>query len=528
MQKELLWQSDMENGHFKNPILFADYSDPDVVRVEDTFYMTASSFNYTPGLPVLVSKDLVNWELKNYAIKNIDYPRYDVPAHAKGVWAPAIRYHDNKFWIFYGMPDEGIFYVTAEDALGDWSEPYLLLEGKGYIDPCPFWDEDDRAYVIHGYAKSRIGFKSILGIFEMSPDCKKVLDDDRFIFDGTVTQPTIEGPKVYKRDGWYYIFAPAGGVKPGWQTVLRSKNIEGPYEEKIVLAQKDTVINGPHQGALVDTLAGEEWFIHFQDRGLYGRIEHLQPVVWKDAWPIIGVDPDEDGCGKPCLIHPVPKGMLNVQPTYLEASDDFMSDSLGLQWQWLGNHKDNFCQMVPETGLKLNSLNTGDPTTRSLWHSSNVLTQKLVCPAFRAQVTLSVAYLQNNEQAGFVMFGGQYAYVAVRKEHGKRSLVYVESFGEDETKEENTKVIVPWGHSADEITIQMQLNNDGEKVTMKMAYCLSDGEFVEIGDEYEPIDHQWVGSKIGIFSVALDQSCDHGYAVFKNFQVEGLPTPVKH
>lgn len=202
---ERLWKSDLGDGNFKNPVLFADYSDPDIIRVGDTYYLTASSFNYIPGLPILTSKDLVNWKLANYAIDKIDYPGYEIPQHAKGVWAPAIRFHEGMFYIYYGMPDEGIFMVRAKDPLGTWEAPVLVLEGKGLIDSCPFWDEDGKAYIIHGYAKSRIGFKSHLGIFPMSWDGTKAIGEDHILYDGLKTQPTIEGPKVYKRNGYYYI-----------------------------------------------------------------------------------------------------------------------------------------------------------------------------------------------------------------------------------------------------------------------------------------------------------------------------------
>ena len=213
---ERLWKADLGNGKFQNPILFADYSDPDVIRVGDTFYMTASSFNYIPGLPILISKDLINWKLVNYALEKIDYDSYDTPQHAKGVWAPAIRYHNGEYYIYYGMPDEGIFMVKTKDPLGKWDKPVLVLEGKGLIDPCPFWDENGSAYIIHGYAKSRIGFKSYLGIFPMSSSGEEAIGEDKILFNGVATQPTIEGPKVYKRNGYYYIVAPAGGVKTGW------------------------------------------------------------------------------------------------------------------------------------------------------------------------------------------------------------------------------------------------------------------------------------------------------------------------
>ncbi|MBO7703780.1 MAG: glycoside hydrolase 43 family protein, partial [Solobacterium sp.] len=296
---------------YHNPVLFADYSDPDVIRVNGQYILTASSFNYVPGLPILVSEDLVSWKLSGYALDQISESsteglphtdsaaigkRFEIPRHSEGVWAPSIRFHDGVYYIYYGMPDEGIYMVSADDPLGTWSEPVCVRQAKGFIDPCPFWDEDGRAYIIHAYAKSRIGFKSMLGIFEMSPDGKQAVSEDRFIFDGTdPAHPavTIEGPKVYRRNGYYYILAPAGGVTYGWQTALRSRTIDGPYEIRTVMEQGNTLINGPHQGALVESSDGREWFIHFQDRGLYGRITHLQPVVWKDVWPVIGTDPDQ-------------------------------------------------------------------------------------------------------------------------------------------------------------------------------------------------------------------------------------------
>ncbi len=288
---------------------------------------------------------------------------YTKPAHAKGVWAPAIRYYNDYFWIFYGMPDEGIFMTKTKDPLGEWSQPYLLLEGKGYIDPCPFWD-GDRAYIIHGYAKSRIGFKSYLGIFEMSLDATRVLSEDVFLYDGTKTQETIEGPKVYKRGEYYYIFAPAGGVTYGWQTVLRSKEIMGPYEEKIVLQQGSTPVNGPHQGGWVEAEEGSHWFVHFQDRGIYGRVVHLQPMQWEDDWPIIG------NAGQPVLSYPIP-----VEKTDgindLATSDDFSKEELGLQWQWFGNHTNDFFQLeASRKTLRLNCLNGPN-----LWETPNILTQ---------------------------------------------------------------------------------------------------------------------------------------------------------
>ncbi len=523
MSNELLWRSDLGDGNYKNPVLFADYSDPDVIRAGDCYYMTASSFNYTPGLPILISKDLVNWELKNYAIDNIPYEAYNNPAHARGIWAPSIRRHDHKFWICYGMPDEGIFMIHAKDPLGRWSDPVLLLEGKGYIDPCPFWDEDGKAYVIHGYARSRIGFKSILGIFPISPDGAAAIGEDKFLFDGTKTQPTIEGPKVYKRNGWYYIFAPAGGVRTGWQTVLRSRNIYGPYEDKIVMGQGNTDIDGPHQGGLIHTPGNEEWFIHFQDRGLYGRIVHLQPVTWAGDWPVIGINPDETGCGEPCLLHRKPGGLPAAEPTYLSASDNFTGKKLALQWQWLGNHSERFYSLGERKGyLRLYSLNTYGTTPVTLWKSSNVLTQKLICPAFRSEIRMDIRGMKEEEQAGCVVMGGKYAYLAVRKQKDSIKLVYAESADDGDDRKEQVMMSTALAPGMGDIIFRLVLHKEQNQVVMRMYYSLEEGEYGDTGHPFVPLAHAWVGAKIGLFSVALDHWDNHGYADFEYIKVTAL------
>ena len=363
---EILWCADNGDGTYRNPVLYCDYSDPDAICVNGTYYLTASTFNYVPGLPILTSRDLVNWKLRNYAVKNIPEARYAAPQHAQGIWAPAIRFQNGRFYIYYGMPDEGIYMVSTENPLGDWDNPVLVKPGKGLIDPCPFWDDDGRAYIIHGYAKSRIGFKSWLGIFPISPDGRTALGDDHLLYDGTKKHPTIEGPKVHKRGGWYYIFAPAGGVATGWQVCLRSRSIFGPYETQVVLKQGSSETNGPHQGAWVETPEGEHWFLHFQSRGLYGRVTHLQPMTWQaDGWPYIGI-PDEtpvppdaiavgeecaeaapianaEDCGIAVETYRKPKAP-ECEPSG-EIGDDDFSGALGLQWQFMGNWQPDFYEV---------------------------------------------------------------------------------------------------------------------------------------------------------------------------------------
>lgn len=519
---ENLWQPDLENGDFKNPVIFADYSDPDIIRVKDTYYMTASSFNYVPGLPILISKDLVNWELVNYAIRQINYERYDIPRHAQGVWAPAIRYHEERFYIYYGMPDEGIFVVTTRDPLGEWEEPQLVLEGKGLIDPCPFWDENGKAYVIHGYAKSRIGFKSCLGIFPMSYDGTKATGEDHILYNGVSTQPTIEGPKTYKRNGYYYIFAPAGGVKTGWQTVLRGKSIYGPFEEKIVMQQGNSIINGPHQGGLTDTVNGEEWFLHFQDRGLYGRIVHMQPVVWENDWPVIGILP-KNGCGEPCLVHKKPDTKKTEKPLSLQASDEFEEEKLSLIWQWLGNSKDNFYSLSERKGfLRLYCLNPSKKSEPILWENANVLTQKLVCPYFKATVCLHFSALSENEQAGMVMMGGDYAYIGVRMARGKKILVLGKSEELPEGIKEKVEQLEELPSAIQKVWISFTMEEGEDGPVFSMYYSLDGKEEINAKAEFMPSDHTWVGAKIGLFATVLEQKNKGGYADFEYIRVTSL------
>lgn len=533
-----LYLPDTGDGAYVNPVIFSDYSDLDCICVDGVYYMTASSFNYVPGLPILTSTDLVNWTLRNYALPNIPDARYDVPCHAQGVFAPSIRWHAGLFYIYYGMPDEGVYMVRTADPLGPWEEPVLVLKGKGLIDPCPFWDEDSSAWVVHAYAKSRLGFNSILGAFPVSPDGTRAVGEDHFLFDGTGRHPIIEGPKVYKRDGWYYIFAPAGGVDDGWQTVLRSRSMQGPWEDRIVLKQGSSDINGPHQGAWIETPRGEHWFMHFQSRGLYGRITHLQPMTWgEEGWPFIGqrdpftaepdpeanaADPAEVARLTPCGI-PVMAGEKPIAPACtpcgMVGSDDF-SGPLGLQWQFMGNWRPDFYD-CGEGILRLyaRSLPAGQ---RTLWGCPQTLTQKIACPAFVARTTLDASGLRCGEQAGVGLMGGQYAYAALRRQADGLSLVYVTSAGADHAETIHDEII---GLPDVPVTFRMTLLPTGDaEAVFAMEYAV-DGVFRRIGLPFTPARHTWVGARLMLFAMPLDGAEDPGgHADFGPFAVEALET----
>ena len=508
-----LYLPDLGNGCYQNPVIFCDYSDPDCICVDGVYYMTASTFNYVPGLPILVSRDLVNWQLVNYALKNIPVARFAAPCHAHGVWAPAIRHHDGMFYIYYGQPDEGIYMVRTADPLGEWDEPVLVLPGKGLIDPCPFWDDDGRAYVIHGYAKSRIGFKSWLGIFPMTADGTRAIGDDRLLFDGTADHPTIEGPKVHKRDGWYYIFAPAGGVATGWQTVLRSRSLQGPYEDRIVLRQGESETNGPHQGAWIETPCGEHWFMHFQSRGLYGRITHLQPMTWgEDGWPVLG-----DG-GEPVDVWEKPLAP-SCERTGEVGADDF-TGALKLQWQFMGNWREDF-YACGDGHLRLyaRALPFGGTT---LWECPQTCTQKIACPAFTATTTVDVSGLKAGEQAGVGLVGGQYAYAALRRTADGLSLVYVQSEGSAHAERILDEIV---GLPDAPVTFRMTLLPTGYDTAVFTLEYAVDGVFRSVGQPFEPERHTWVGARVALFAMPLDGGADKGgYADFGSFEIEPVET----
>ncbi|WP_297930511.1 glycoside hydrolase 43 family protein [uncultured Coprobacter sp.] len=516
-----VWVSDLGNGKYKNPVLDADYSDPDVCRVGDDYYMTSSSFACVPGLQILHSKDMVNWRIIGTAIERLlPEERFSQMQHGNGVWAPSIRYHQGEFYIYYGDPDTGIYMVKSKDPAGKWDKPVLVKAVKGIIDTCPLWDEDGNAYIVHGYAGSRAGLKSILGLTRMTPDGTQAIGESRIIFDGHIGNATIEGPKFYKRDGWYYIFAPAGGVPTGWQTVLRSKNIWGPYEWKIVMAQGETEINGPHQGAWVDTPDGkEDWFFHFQDKEAYGRVVHLQPMKWVDGWPVIGVDKDGDGCGSPVYSYKKP----NVGKTYSvetpAESDEFDSLELGLQWQWQANPKPiwYFCD-GGNSLLRLYSYYTENQV--NLWDVPNLLLQKFPTEDFTVTTKISFAPSSKytGERTGLVVMGADYAVLAMEnREDGLFLLQNVCRKADKKGKEEENASVKL---SDNTLLLRVKVKKDSEKEAIcSFSYSVDGKKFISLGENFTAKPGKWIGAKVGLFITRPKAINDGGWVDIDWFRV---------
>ena len=514
-----VWTADLGNGKFKNPVLHADYSDPDVCRVGDDYYMTASSFACVPGLPVLHSRDLVNWKLIGHAIERLE-PQdvFSSVQHGNGVWAPSIRFHNDEFYIYWGDPDFGIYMVKTKNPAGKWSKAVMVKPGKGLIDPCPLWDEDGRAYVAHAYAGSRAGIKSILAVFEMNAEGTKAITPSRTIYDGHADDPTIEGAKFHKRNGEYYIFAPAGGVATGWQVVMKSGNVYGPYERKVVLAQGKTPINGPHQGAWVDTPEGEDWFFHFQDKGAYGRIVHLQPMIWKDnGFPVIGIDKDNDGIGEPVLEYKKPKISGNYPKQTPAESDEFSTNELGLQWQWHANPTEWWSFSDSQKGI-LTLFSVPIPENyKNLWDVPNLLLQKFPSDKFTSTVKFSFKPDERfvGERAGLLVMGMDYAMLSIEKTKDGFSISQDECIGADKGKTEVKNETI----SARQSDVFFRVNV-GTEAMCSFSYSLDGKKFIKIGKPFKAREGKWIGAKMGVFCSRPISNNDGGRMEIDWFRID--------
>jgi beta-xylosidase len=494
------WSADRGNGTYQNPVLPADYSDPDAARVGDDYWMVASSFSQVPGLPILHSSDLVNWELVNHALPRlVPEGTFAVPQHGKGVWAPAIRFHAGKYWIYYPDPDFGIYVVTATDPRGAWSAPVLVKAGQGFIDPCPLWDDDGQVWLVHGWAKSRSGINNKLTLLRLSADGQRVEADLGVVVDGDKIPgcTTLEGPKLYRRDGWYFIFAPAGGVSTGWQSVFRAQSILGPYEHRIVLDQGSTPINGPHQGAWVDTPSGEDWFLHFQDQDVSGRVVHLQPMVWKDNWPVIGDDSDGDGKGQPFLVHPKPKGgpaLVAAPFTAPPTSDEFNSPALGLQWQWQANPGAGWLSLTAQPGA-LRLFAQPGPKPGNLYEAPFLLLQKFPAREFTVTTKLDLAAQADGDRAGLMIFGYDYAWLGWQRAAGANVLTLaVRREAVKGAPEELTRFDLPPGP----VWVRVSVRDGG---LCRFSYSGDGRTFMPAGPaDFQATVGRWVGAKVGVFA----------------------------
>lgn len=490
--------------HYANPILKGDFSDPDVVRVGNDYYMISSSFTYFPGIPLLHSTDLVHWTLVNHIAPHLPFSSYDAPRHKCGLWAPSIRHHDGMFYVYVCTPDEGLLAFTGADPLGEFRVRHVK-DVSGWIDPCPFWDDDGQAYLLHAFAGSRAGIKNRLFLHRMSADGMAILDDGVEVYAGGDENPTTEGPKMYKIDGTYWILCPSGGVPQGWQLAMRSKSPYGPYEVRRVLDQKDTPVNGPHQGGLVDTPKGDWWFLHFQDRAAYGRVVHLQPVTWQDGFPVMG---DQ---GAPVLCHEMPDTGA-VSKARVQTSDDFAGMTLSQQWQWQAHENRAWYRL---TGSSLRLYAASAP---NLFHAGQYLSQLMQAFHSRWEVRLSARFDRKGDRAGIGILGYAYRYLCL--EEG--GLALYQGKAEERSRREAERVMeqclmrIPY--ERDRATFRMEIK-DG---CATFSYIAPDGTEKTAGDPFPMAAGGWVGARPGIFCGNFEGNASGGWADFESVHIEDM------
>ena len=457
--KILTW-GDQGDGTYRNPILKSDYSDPDILRHGDDFYLVASDFHFV-GMQVLHSKDLVNWRIIGQVFNRLALaPKYDeMRGYGQGTWAPALRHHDGEFYVFVSTPSDGLFMWHAKNPAGPWSEAVTVRVVAGWEDPCPFWDDDGQAYLI----RSQVGAGPLI-LHRMSTDGTRLLDEGREIYRGK----EAEGPKLYKRRGYYYISLPEGGVETGWQTVLRSKSIDGPFERRQVFPA-----GSPHQGGWVELENGETWFISFKSTGYLGRICYLNPVRWEDDWPVFGDN------GQPVDRWKKPNAGSTHAISRPETSDEFSGRSLSPVWQWNHNPIAAGWSLVERRGwLRL----IAQPAA-TLNFARNTLTQKIWDSAGVIDVKMDASQMKDGQRAGFAFISGSdFGWIGVGQENGTRRILW------DRGEGPVLKGGVLWLRGV----------HDGE--TSRLLYSLDGKSYADSGKPFRLFFRFWKGSRIALFS----------------------------
>lgn len=487
--------SDNGDGTYTNPVIPADFPDPDVIRVDDTYYMVTTTMWVFPGVTVLQSKDLVNWEYCSNAVPRFDFsPCYDLDScnrYGHGQWATSIKYHNGKFYLLFITLDEGGFICSADKAEGPWEIKHLP---KGFYDAGLFFDDDGRIYVAEGYGK--------ISITEVDENFAPI-SKDSLVYTGDI-RGGLEGTHVYKINGYYYLYCTYGGVD-GIQVALRSENIYGPYEQKVAI--RDTtpgVTFGVHQGALIETQTGEWWTMLFVDSGPFGRFPSLQPVTWEDGWPIVGVE------GKGVVTYRKPDVGKEYPIKDFPRSDEFETTELGMQWGWNHNPDPENWSLTTRKGYL--RLTTGK-VVLGIMEARNTLTQRpftnydQLIPSV-GTTKMEVTNMKDGDLAGLGMFQTPYAFIAVKQANGVKQLVMVNNGEEMEA--------IPMNES-DVVYFRTIGSNKTRQATFEYSY--DNQTFTQLGNALTMRFSLklFTGNKFCLFNFATEET--GGYVDFDWFRV---------
>ncbi len=481
---------DQGDGTFTNPVLPGDFSDPDVIRVGGDYYFITSTFQYSPGMAVLHSKDLVNWQYLGHCVADLTQlgPELNwnrMNRYNRGIYAGAIRFHAGKFWVFFTTMDEGVFMTTATNAAGPWAPVVCVSDRPGFDDPCPFWDDDGQSYLL----LSTPGKQWWTHIFKMSPEGTTIDPASERILDN---YQSSEGNKIYKINGTYYFFhnqVVSHGPRVG--VMMRSTNLFGPYEKKTILEDfPGRYDRQPNQGGLVQTEAGDWWFITQQGRGengtYDGRPSHLLPVTWTNGWPVPGLI-DKNGAGT--ILWSAKKPIKGFRVQVPQSDDEFSTPTLGPQWEWNYQPRAEKWSLTERPGwLRLHAFKPLKPG--DFFKAGNTLTQRLMgCGGGEVMIKMDATGLADGQTAGLCIFWKEFCTLGVAQQNGIRRI---------ELNNDGTN------------TIGCQLTSDNRMVWFKAAiddlgrstfsWSLDAKEFISIGGAFKLGWGNYRGTRIGIYT----------------------------
>ena len=516
--------SDNGDGTFTNPMLWSDVPDPDVIRVDDNFYLVSTTMHLMPGAPVMRSKDLVNWETASYLFDRLtDTPNYDMDgctAYGRGQWATSLRYYNGRYYAYFSPNDKpfrGYVYTTTDPAKEKWE---LVSRLPHFHDASLLFDDDGRVYVYYGTGQLR----------ELKPDLSDVQPGgvDMKIFERDSTETgLLEGSRAIKYNGKYYLLMiswPNGGKRR--QMCYRADKITGPYEKKVILEADFGGFPYVGQGCIVDDAKGNWYGVIFQDRGGVGRVLTLMPCRWVDGWPMLG---DENGQVPTVMEKPV-QGSPAIP---LVVSDDFGNKQMKINWQWNHNPVHKAWSLEERPGyLRLKT----SRVVENLFWAPNTLTQRMEGPKCTASVAIDLSHMKEGDVAGFSAFNGNSGVLAVLKENGKKCLTMSEQVVSLDDKSKavtalDTKEKARVELSQDIIYLRIDGDFRPGKDIATFYYSLNGKDWTKIGSDFKMIfDYRrfFMGTKYAIFNYATQETggyVDVDYFDYKRIKNEELNLP---
>lgn len=477
-----IW-GDQGDGTYVNPVIPSDYSDIDCIRVGDDYYAISSTFQFSPGMTILHSKDLVNWEICGNAITDLtqignelNWTRMN--RYGRGVWAGTLRHHDGRFYLFFGTPDEGYFMTSAVYPEGPWEPLTPLLSESGWDDCTAIWDERGKAYFVGTHFSD--GYKTYL--FKMSEDGKSIDRKSAVLVNSGSGR---EANKLIKVNGWYYLVF--SEHKPGigrYVLAKRSKKVTGPYKEEKQLALPSLEAMEPNQGGIVQGKDRNWYFLTHHGTGDWsGRIVSLLPVTWIDGWPILGKVLDTN-VGTMKWTGTIP--FKTEEKLSIQRSDDFDNPKLGPQWQWNYQPRTDFFSLSERSGwLRLKAYRPLKPN--QLLKAGNTLTQR----TFRKQdndvvIRMDISNMKDGLKAGLCHFSSQHSAIGVTKDTDGCYLEY----------RVNGKVTRGGQVLTKYIWLKSQWGLDGKS---QYAYSMDGDNFTSFGEPYQMVWGYYRGDRIGIY-----------------------------